>query len=185
VKNIDTTGDAASGDALEDDRYSIAHLLAHDPPLCTLPIRAQMTDRYNELLRTYVLTCPDVLQWIDIAPSMRALDNAALAEASKDGSDAGESDSTAAETLAERKEELAVGIVDRTTWACPIDPTNVHPLWEPTLPLWLEEMTKLGLPTGTWKVDEETEETKRAYEEDKRRRTDRRDAEWAAEAAGR
>jgi hypothetical protein len=168
------------GDGEKDDRYSIAYLLSHDPPLCTLPIRARMTDRYNELLKAYVITRPDVLQWIDIAPSMRSLDQKASVTSQPETDQA-----SAPPTDQERKDEMELGIVDRATWACPIDPTNVHPLWEPTIPLWLEEMEKLGLPTGSWMLDVEADETKRAYEEDKRRRTDKRDAEWAAEAAAR
>lgn len=68
---------------------------------------------------------------------------------------------------------FAVGAVDRETWACPVDPTNIHPLWEPTLPLWLNELKKEGIPVEEYEIDESAEETFKAYELDKRRRIDR------------
>jgi hypothetical protein len=138
-------------------KTSIESLLTHDPPLCTLPVRINMTDNYNSLLSTFCASYPDVFTFIDISPLMKDID-----------SKAGWTDGTP-------------GSVDRGTWACPVDPTNVHPLWEPTLPLWLEALGAEGLPVEQYKVEEEEEETFRAYEEDKRRRTQARSQEWERE----
>jgi len=71
--------------------------------------------------------------------------------------------------------------VDRATWACPVDPTNIHPLWEPTLPLWLKALAEYGVPTEGYSFTEDAEETFRAYEVDKKKRTEKRDGEWAEE----
>ncbi|WWC90426.1 uncharacterized protein L201_005361 [Kwoniella dendrophila CBS 6074] len=127
----------------------ILELLAHDPPLCTLPIRVKMTNRYNELIKEFCEKYSDILGFIDITSAM------------KDGN---------AEDF-----ESIYGEVDRNIWACPVDPTNVHPLWEPTLPLWKEELSsKYNLPVQNWRISEDAEETFKAYEIDKRRRTEKR-----------
>ncbi|WWC71296.1 uncharacterized protein I206_105250 [Kwoniella pini CBS 10737] len=128
------------------NKTSIEDLLRHDPPLCTLPVRVNMTHRYNELMKEFCEKYPDILEFIDITESM------------KSGSEA----------------PSIHGEVDRNVWACPVDPTNVHPLWEPTLPLWKDELKKIGLPTDTWRISEDAEETFKAYEVDKRRRTEKR-----------
>lgn len=67
--------------------------------------------------------------------------------------------------------------VDRATWACPVDPTNIHPLWEPTLPLWLKALAEHGVPTDGYSITVDAEETFKAYEVDKKRRTEKRDGE--------
>ncbi|WWC63593.1 uncharacterized protein I303_106198 [Kwoniella dejecticola CBS 10117] len=128
------------------DKTSVEDLLKHDPPLCTLPVRVSMTNRYNDLMRAFCERYPDILEFIDITDQMKL------------GSEA----------------PSIHGEVDRGVWACPVDPTNVHPLWEPTLPLWKDELKKVGLPTDTWRISEDAEETFRAYEVDKRRRTEKR-----------
>ncbi|WRT68677.1 uncharacterized protein IL334_005656 [Kwoniella shivajii] len=130
----------------DSSKTPISVLLNNDPPLCTLPIRVQMTNRYNTLLREYCERYPDILSFIDISPAM----------------------STGSENPSVH------GEVDRNVWACPVDPTNVHPLWEPTLPLWKDELKRHGLPTDTWRISEDAEETFSAYEADKRRRTEKR-----------
>ncbi|KAK4683559.1 hypothetical protein P7C73_g6683, partial [Tremellales sp. Uapishka_1] len=73
--------------------------------------------------------------------------------------------------------------VDRDTWACPVDPTNIHPLWEPTLPLWLKELKVNGLDTDGWELNVDAKDSFEAYELDKRRRTDAREMEFRGEAA--
>lgn len=135
------------------NKTSIQSLLQHDPPLCTLPIRVQMTNTFNTLLRSFCDEHPTVLSFVDIGPRMLAID-------ATSGWDTG-----------------SMGGVDRGTWACPVDPTNVHPLWEPTLPLWLEVMKEEGLPVDGYTMEEGSEETFRAYELDKRRRTKDREGE--------
>jgi hypothetical protein len=111
-------------------KTSIDELLLHDPPLCTLPIRIAMTNRYNALLGDFCSKHKDVLH-----------DNGTMD-----------------------------GAADRNIWACPVDPTNIHPLWEPTLPLWLEELGKAGVPTQNYNITVDAEETFKNYEIDKRRR---------------
>ncbi|WVW85350.1 hypothetical protein I302_107388 [Kwoniella bestiolae CBS 10118] len=124
----------------------VLELLAHDPPLCTLPVRVGMTNRFNALIKQYCETHPDILGFVDITPSMR-----------------------------EGSEQPSIhGEVDRNVWACPVDPTNVHPLWEPTLPLWKDELARQGIPVESWRISEDAQETFRAYEVDKRRRTEKR-----------
>lgn len=155
------------------DKTPIIDLLMHDPPLCTLATRIAMTDAYNAALRAFVLRFPTELAWVDITTSMLDADERAVDAMPS-------SEATSARLRAHSRR-----VVDRGTWACPVDPTNVHPLWEPTLPLWLEGMGELGLPVGGWRMDEAAEETFRAYEADKRRRTEQRDREWAAESESR
>lgn len=142
-------------------KTSIETLLTHDPPLCTLSVRISMTNAYNTLLSAFCASHPDIFSFVDISPRMRELD--------------------AQSGWAKGTE----GAVDRGTWACPVDPTNVHPLWEPTLPLWLEALKAEGLPTETYTVEEEEEDTFKAYEEDKRRRTQKRGEERERERATR
>lgn len=76
------------------------------------------------------------------------------------------------------------GEVDRSTWACPVDPTNIHPVWEATLPLWLTELRRAGVPVDRFELDEDAEETFRAYEADKRKRTEGREFAWSGSASG-
>ena len=132
----------------EHPRTTIEELLKHDPPLCTLPVRIYMTNKFNTLLREYCERYPDILAYIDITDSIL------------------ENNST--ESSAQPRQ------ADRGTWACPVDPTNIHPLWEPTLPLWLNEIGKQGVPVSGYKITEDAEETFKAYELDKIRRTERR-----------
>ena len=136
---------SAKGEQAETPRKSIEELLQHDPPLCTLPTRIYMTNKFNTLLSEFCARYPDVLAFVDITPSM-------IANNSPEG-------------------PVRPGQADRTTWACPVDPTNIHPLWEPTLPLWLEELGKQGVPVAGYKMTVDAEETFKAYEQDKRRRT--------------
>ncbi|WVO14429.1 hypothetical protein L204_102062 [Cryptococcus depauperatus] len=124
-------------------KNSITSLLSHSPPLCTLPIRIQMTNYYNSLISSFCDKFPYIFSFIDITPAMKA------------GSEA----------------PSVHGEVDRAIWACPVDRTNVHPIWEPTLPLWLTALKKEGLDTDSFKMSEDAEETFKAYEADKRHRT--------------
>lgn len=135
-------------------KTSIDSLLTHRTPLCTLPTRVRMTDLFNKLVSEFCDTHSDVLAFIDISPQMRQ-----------------------SETYQSQH-----GEVDRATWACPVDPTNIHPVWEPTLPLWLEALKGAGVPTDGFELNEDAEETFKAYELDKRRRTEKRDHEWSEEA---
>ena len=124
-------------------KTSIATLLAHDPPLCTLAVRIRMTNLYNAGLASFCAEHPDILGFVDISPDMQP--------------------------------------VNRATWACPVDPTNIHPLWEPTLPLWLKALAELGVPTEGFHLTEDAEETLKAYEVDKKRRTEKKESAWAVE----
>ena len=124
-------------------KLALTTLLAHDPPLCTLPVRNRMTNLFNAGLATFCAKHSDVFGLVDITPAMQP--------------------------------------VDRATWACPVDPTNIHPLWEPTLPLWLDALAEHGIPTDGYSITEDAEETFRAYEVDKKRRTEIRDEEWAGD----
>ena len=123
-------------------KASIEELLKHDPPLCTLPVRIGMTNHFNSLISAFCDQHPDILSFIDIT----------------------------AQILDGNLEASEIGAADRLTWACPVDPTNIHPLWEPTLPLWLSEIAKVGVPTDKYRITDDAEETFKAYEEDKKRR---------------
>ncbi|WVF67633.1 hypothetical protein IAT40_002391 [Kwoniella sp. CBS 6097] len=146
-----SSGSPAASPSSPPGKTPILTLLEHDPPLCTLPIRVRMTNQFNESLRSFCSQYPDVLSFIDISPAMFENQHTNIPS--------------------------SYGEVDRNTWACPVDPTNVHPLWEPTLPLWRKELEKEGLPTDGWRINEDAEETFKAYESDKRRRTERGVAE--------
>ncbi|WVQ68515.1 uncharacterized protein L199_006723 [Kwoniella botswanensis] len=136
----------SQGKAENSTKTPVLELLAHDPPLCTLPVRVGMTNRFNTLIKQFCDDHSDVLSFVDISPAM------------KEGSE----------------QPSVHGEVDRNVWACPVDPTNVHPLWEPTLPLWKDELKKVGLPVDSWRISEDAQETFKAYEIDKRRRTEKR-----------
>ena len=71
--------------------------------------------------------------------------------------------------------------IERATWACPVDRTNIHPLWEATLPLWLSAIAEHGVPTEGYSISEAAEETFKAYELDKKSRTEDRDGVWREE----
>ncbi|WVQ95208.1 hypothetical protein IAU59_002302 [Kwoniella sp. CBS 9459] len=142
---------ARTSSASAPGKTPVLTLLEHDPPICTLPVRVRMTKQFNDSIRAFCSNYPDILSFIDISPAM--FENQPTDIAS------------------------TYGEVDRNTWACPVDPTNVHPLWEPTLPLWRRELEKEGLPTEGWRINEDAEETFKAYESDKRRRTERGAAE--------
>ena len=128
-------------------KTSIESLLKHDPPLCTLPVRVSMTNHFNTLLQSYCDFHPDIFSFVDITKSILSKD----AESGWNSSKYGE--------------------VNRLTWACPVDPTNIHPVWEVTLPLWLEALGQQGVPVEGFRVSNSAEETFRAYELDKKRRT--------------
>ncbi|KIR28272.1 hypothetical protein I309_02922 [Cryptococcus deuterogattii LA55] len=142
-----TTCSADNGNGLGNGssktKTPISSLLTHSPPLCTLPVRVRMTNQFNNLLSCFCAQYADIFTFIDISPAMHL------------GSEA----------------SSIHGEVDRGVWACPVDRTNVHPVWEPTLPLWLEALKKEGMDTDTWKMCDDAEETFKAYEIDKRRRT--------------
>jgi hypothetical protein len=126
----------------QENKTPISVLLEHNPPLCDLSTRVKMTNQYNALLSAFCAEHPQILHFIDISPTI----------------------------LSNPKNED--GSADRGTWACPVDPTNIHPLWEPTLPLWLEELGKVGLGVGNWGRRIGEDESFREYEEDKRRRVE-------------
>lgn len=164
--NAHTNGTATPSTPSLDNpaKVSIADLLAHNPPLCTKPVRIEMTQRFNDALRAFCALHPTVLEFVDISADMLALD-AAEREAAGEGA----------------AEPEIPNEVDRAAWACPVDLSNIHPLWEPTLPLWLKKLKGLGIPTDTFSYAADAEETMRAYEEDKKRRTHKRDGEYGWE----
>ncbi|CAK9781371.1 hypothetical protein CC85DRAFT_240897 [Cutaneotrichosporon oleaginosum] len=140
-------------------KMSIMDLLAHDPPLCTKPVRIEMTKRFNAALRDFCVKHPTVLEFVDISEDMLAAD---AAERQSTGDSA----------------PAIPGEVDRAAWACPVDLSNIHPLWEPTLPLWLKKLEPIGVPTSSFAYAADAEETMRAYEEDKKQRTHNRNHEY-------
>lgn len=152
------TTDASPPPATPTQMADMDALFAHDPPLVTKPVRVRMTDRYNAIMKAFCEKHPQVLGFVDIGDVMLAMD-------AKEG----------AKPAFERE-------VSRATWACPVDPSNIHPLWEPTIPLWLEKLKAFGIPTDQFAFSTDAEDTFKAYEEDKKLRTARREGEWKAEA---
>lgn len=143
-------------------KVSVHDLLAHDPPLCTKPVRIAMTQRFNDALRTFCAQHPNVLEFVDISDDMLA------------------ADASDRETTGDAPPAID-GEVDRAAWACPVDLSNIHPLWEPTLPLWLQKLKPIGVPTDAFAYAADAEDTMKAYEEDKKRRTHKRDGEYGWE----
>jgi hypothetical protein len=143
-------------------KQSVEALLAHDPPLCTKPVRYSMTHAYNTAMRAFCSKYPAVLAFVDIWDVMLGID---VSDRKKEAADTGV---TPAAPEIPRE-------VERATWACPVDVSNIHPLWEPTLPLWLKELATEGVPTDTFAFSADAEATFKAYEDDKRRRTETRD----------
>ena len=146
----DSTDTSATSTSSPNAKPTISTLLAFRPPLCTLLMRIEMTDYFNTGLRAFVALHPDILAYSDITPAMLSLDRSKHPATSWDDDTSGRA-------------------VDRDYWACR-DPTNVHPLWERTLPLWLDELEWLGVPTEGWGEAVDPEETFREYEVDKLRR---------------
>ncbi|BEJ15949.1 hypothetical protein CspHIS471_0505540 [Cutaneotrichosporon sp. HIS471] len=157
LAKVSLNGGASPADSAP--KVSVADLIAHDPALCTKPVRIAMTNRFNASLRDFCAKHPTMLEFVDIADDMLA-------------ADAAERESTG-----DPAPEIA-GDVDRAAWACPVDLSNIHPLWEPTLPLWLKKLQPIGVPTDSFTYAADAEETMRAYEEDKKRRTNKRDGEY-------
>lgn len=148
-------------------KMTVQQLLAHDPPLCTKPVRIAMTERFNQGLKAFCEKHPNVLGYVDIAEAMHNVD-------AEDAKTLAANGATEADRL-ERE-------VSRATWACPVDPSNIHPLWEPTLPLWLTALKSHGVPTDQFAMSDDAEATFKAYEEDKRRRMNPAFADKPAEA---
>lgn len=160
LAKVSLNGSGSASPAAEaKPKVSVMDLLAHDPPLCTKPVRIAMTNRFNAALRDFCALHPTVLEFVDIADDMLAAD---AAERESIGGSA----------------PAIAGEVDRGMWACPVDLSNIHPLWEPTLPLWLRKLKPIGVPTESFAYAADAEETMRAYEEDKKLRTSKRDGEY-------
>ncbi|BEI92892.1 uncharacterized protein CcaverHIS019_0505200 [Cutaneotrichosporon cavernicola] len=156
LAKVSLNGGASPADSAP--KVSVADLIAHDPALCTKTVRIAMTNRFNASLRDFCAKHPTMLEFVDIADDMLA-------------ADAAERESTG-----DPAPEIA-GEVDRAVWACPVDLSNIHPLWEPTLPLWLKKLQPIGVPTDSFTYAADAEETMRAYEEDKKRRMNKADNE--------
>lgn len=165
----DTLESALARASLEEKegKMSVPMLLKHDPPLCTKPVRIAMTERFNKGLREFCERHPTVLGYVDIAEAMHAQDL---------------EDAQTLKANGATEEDRIEREVSRATWACPVDPSNIHPLWEPTLPLWLKALKEHGVPTDQFAMSDDAEATFKAYEEDKRRRMNPLFADKPAEA---
>ncbi len=164
----------------------ISALLEHDPPLCTRQVRVRMTNMFNKGLKAFCDLHPDVLGFVDISPDILTppdpgsvikevrsvstdidLNNIETPTVLSDDRETKSEVGVKAETLVSGSQDVEA---DRSLWACPVDPTNIHPLWEPTLPLWLRHLGSHGVPTEFYRITDDAEETFKAYEADKRRR---------------
>lgn len=159
----------------EPGKTTVQQLLAHEPALCTKPVRIAMTERFNTGLRAFCARHPAVLGYVDIAEAMHDVDAQDAATMAANAANPGSALGAAPARLARE--------VDRATWACPVDPSNIHPLWEPTLPLWLKALQAHGVPTDQFAMSDDAEATFRAYEEDKRRRMNPLFADTPADGA--
>jgi hypothetical protein len=54
----------------EQEKTSLALLLEHKPPLCTLPVRRIMTDMFNQRMADFCVLHPDILSFIDVGALM-------------------------------------------------------------------------------------------------------------------
>lgn len=126
--------------------YDLLHF--SDVPLCDLSTRISMTLRWNALLSLFCAEFPDILTFVDIGPSM-VLNNP--------------TDFT----------PRFASEVGRSRWADAKDPTNIHPSFEQTLPLWMAELTRHGVDTSRFEIVVDLQLSARRYEDEKEVRYER------------
>lgn len=136
--------------ATEPPRRKAVYDLLHfsDVPLCDLPTRIAMTLRWNTLLSLFCAEFPDVLTFVDIGPGM-------VFHNPRDFRPRFKSE------------------VDRSKWADAKDPTNIHPSFEETLPLWMAELTRHGVDTSRFETVVDLSLSARRYEDEKEVRYER------------
>ena len=124
-------------------------LLETQPGLLNLSVRTRMVKHFNSLLHDFCAAHPDILGFVDIGPQML----------------------TASSTPGWQSLD---GEVDQGTWRDIADPSNIHPLWEPALPFWLEALRAHGVAVDEWKTKVDPERTMRYFEQEKGMRVARR-----------
>ena len=107
-----------------------------------------MTLRWNNLLSLFCAEFSDVLTFIDVGPSM------------------------VRHNPSDFTPDFAAQ-VDRGRWADAKDPTNIHPSFEQTLPLWMAELTKHGVDVTRFETVVDLELSARRYEDEKEVRYER------------
>lgn len=127
---------------------TIDDLLKHSPTVCDLATRVRMTNDFNTQLREFCARYPNIFVFVDISPAMKA---------------------------STPDYPSAFGEVDRREWGDKRDTTNVHPLWEETIPLWQKELAMAAGVPGCleWELKEDPEETRKQYQDKKQAVLDR------------
>ena len=144
----------------------ISKLVDFELPLCDLTTRMRMTNFFNDSLRRYCATVPDILAFVDITPAML------------------HADPVARQRMHHTRNEIwddhaPAPAVDRSIWGDDADPSNVHIMWEQSLPLWLDDLRRQGVPCQDWKTAADLGKTLKEYEIEKQQRVadrERRDA---------
>ena len=95
-------------------------LLTLDPSPCTLPIRSQMIQSFNSQLSSFCELHPQILKYISINDQMSS-------------SHPGDSE-----------------ILDYYSSQVEGDGANVHPTWERTYPLWLDQLREVGVDVDSF-----------------------------------
>jgi hypothetical protein len=126
--------------------YDLLHF--SDTPLCDLPTRIAMTLRWNTLLSLFCAEFPDILTFVDVGPSM------------------------VRNNPSDFKADFPAQ-VDRSRWADAKDPTNIHPSFEQTLPLWMAELTRHEVDVSRFEIVVDLELSARKYEDEKEVRYER------------
>ncbi|RXK42357.1 hypothetical protein M231_00347 [Tremella mesenterica] len=127
----------------------VRDMLLHDYPLVTLPTRVKMVNDFNTGLKSFCDRYPDILGFVDISPQMLTHSN-------------------------DPDFISRFGEVDQGTWRDTQDPSNIHPLWEPALPFWKEELLKHGIRTDLWETCGDPHSTLQAFEISKSEKIRRR-----------
>jgi len=95
-------------------------LLSLDPSPCTLPIRSQMIQSFNTQLSSFCELHPQILKYISINDQMSS-------------SHPGDGE-----------------ILDHYSSQVEGDGANVHPTWERTYPLWLDQLREVGVDVDSF-----------------------------------
>jgi hypothetical protein len=117
---ISESGTSAEQEVASESKATFQTLLTLNPSPCTLPIRSQMIQSFNTQLSSFCELHPQILKYIAINDQMSS-------------SHPGDSE-----------------ILDYYSSQVEGDGANVHPTWERTYPLWLDELKRVGVDVDSF-----------------------------------
>lgn len=117
-------------------KQTFESMLAQRPSICTLPTRVEMIDEFNDSLRAFCESHPDVLAYVSINEAMRA---------AHPDPDTGTGTGTDSED-----DVKGTAVLKYYCSQAPGDGANVHPTWERTYPLWLDTLREAGVDVDSF-----------------------------------